>query len=300
MGINRHQWIDEFCEALARAFEDHALPSDAHNALSDAMDSITQTYLENSPSGDARTLLPLALKRAILAVTAQGATPPPAQREALDVQNVVRAERFELVDDKGKVRAELFTRRGIADEANLRTVFSMRGKGRQDLQMVSDDETGEMAIRILEAGEFYPISFGVNLYPGHPEPMLEIGGSDEVGSSYMRLKLDGDNAEPAIRLYDRNDVVRAMLKLSKDGTAIFEPFDAEANEIQGSDGTGVLIARLLEDESLPEEIRDAIFNAAEKIMNELNEGDEMTVAWTKLYLDEALKRRREEETDDEG
>jgi regulator of RNase E activity RraB len=116
----------------------------------------------------------------------------------------------------------------------------------------------------------------------------------------MRLKLDGDNAEPAIRLYDRNDVVRAMLKLSKDGTAIFEPFDTEANEIQGSDGTGVLIARLLEDESLPKEIRDAIFDAAEKIMNELNEGDEMTVAWTKLYLDEALKRRREEETDDEG
>jgi hypothetical protein len=58
------------------------------------------------------------------------------------------------------------------------------------------------------------------------------------------------------------------------------------------------LSRLLADESLPEEIRDAIFDAVENIMNDLNRGKEMTLAWVKLYLDEAIKRREEKSAEE--
>jgi hypothetical protein len=85
---------------------------------------------------------------------------PAAQVEAVtrpsDVQKVIRAERFELVDEEGKTRAEL-SREG------KRAVFRMDGERAQSIQMVSDTGTGELAFRILKAGEYYPLSFGLNL-----------------------------------------------------------------------------------------------------------------------------------------
>ncbi len=79
-----------------------------------------------------------------------------------------------------------------------------------------------MAFRILEGGEFYPVSFGVHITPDDPRPMLEIGGSCKVGNAYMRLSVDDDLQSPAIKLYDRDDNVRAELSLSEDGKPHFE------------------------------------------------------------------------------
>jgi uncharacterized protein (UPF0147 family) len=56
--------------------------------------------------------------------------------------------------------------------------------------------------------------------------------------------------------------------------------------------TGKLIADLIEDQSLPKAIRDAVYDAAEDIMNKLNRGNEMTLAWVKVYYDQAIKEGR--------
>lgn len=56
--------------------------------------------------------------------------------------------------------------------------------------------------------------------------------------------------------------------------------------------TGKLIADIIEDPSLPKTIRDAVFDAAEDIMNDLNRGGEMTLAWIKVYYDEAIREGR--------
>jgi hypothetical protein len=75
-------------------------------------------------------------------------------------------------------------------------------------------------------------------------------------------------------------------------TAILSRFqDGEAPEIPK--GTGKLIADLIESKEMPEAISDALFDAAEDLMNGLNRNREMTLAWTRLYLDKALQENRE-------
>jgi hypothetical protein len=56
--------------------------------------------------------------------------------------------------------------------------------------------------------------------------------------------------------------------------------------------TGKLIAELIEDPSLPKAFRDAISDAAEEIMNDLNRGNEMTLAWMKVFYDQAIREGR--------
>lgn len=154
----------------------------------------------------------------------------PAQSEpASDVQSVIRANRFELIDEDGNVAAELETMRGIMGQGR-RTIFSMEGNEGRNIQMVSDTQTGEMAFNILEDATFYPVRFGVGLRPGDTRPTLEIGGMDKHKAAYMRLTVDDNLESPEIVLYDRKDNARAVLKVLRDGTPIFKTYEPKAKK----------------------------------------------------------------------
>jgi hypothetical protein len=221
----RPEWIGKLCEALADALADDRLPEPVFEALATAVDVATGEHIKHI-SDHARRLMPDALERAI---SGNQTAEYEAANQPLEV---IRARSFELIDENGKVCAELRTMRGILGQGT-RTIFSMGGKDCRSIQMVSDKETGEMAFRILEGGEFYPISFGVHIRPDDPRPMLEIGGSCKVGNAYMRLSVDEDMNSPSIKLYDRKDKLRAELSVSKDGSPTFEMKEKKAKEPKG-------------------------------------------------------------------
>jgi hypothetical protein len=150
-----------------------------------------------------------------------------------DVQKVVRANRFELIDADGEVCAEMYSMRGLFG-IGRRTFFSMQGSGDRRIYMVSDTQTGEMAFGILQGGEYYPINFGVYLNSNDPRPKLEIGGKELDKKAYMQLSVDDDLKSPAIRLYDCKDKLRAVLKVEADGTPVFETREPKARKAKGA------------------------------------------------------------------
>jgi hypothetical protein len=148
------------------------------------------------------------------------------------VEEVIRAKRFEMVDDEGQARVVL----GTQDETSGLMLLDSNGQSVAELA-VSDDTGSAMLSLYDERGSLRASldldadgSPTVGLYDISGEPRISLGiaeGGSPVldftgpfGEARMSLVMDGEG----------ND--RATIRVDKDGTPFLEFMDADGRPVQ--------------------------------------------------------------------
>ncbi len=253
---NRPAWIGNLCEALAQAFEDENLSKDAHNQLADAMDEFTNRHLDRRAASDARTLLPMAFERAInSADDDDDAQTSPAWIAGLveDLEAAFKDKR--LPDD---VRDALCT-----------AVSDIENRYSPDV-VVSKKPSLSIALE--------------RAINSNPDEDTEHDSDDELS--------DEDNkyttaiatiiTDPRTPEYIGKTLCTIM-------SSILDGRECKIKPRSLAD-LGELIAIVLEDDSLPDEVKRPFSDAATEVMNRLSQGDELESAWFRRYFEAATKR----------
>lgn len=105
-------------------------------------------------------------------------------------QKVVRAERFELVDSKGKLR-------GVAWTSGRGALLALHGGGGEAGVRLAAVKTGDLGLSLFDEDGKPRATLNVNT---DGRPVLDLNGSPVVGLS------------------DRNGQLRATLKVDRDGS----------------------------------------------------------------------------------
>jgi hypothetical protein len=160
-----------------------------------------------------------------------------AEDEMVPVTKVVRAERFELADAKGKVHAtlrldgmggphlELLYKDGkpglgmsIWEQGPNRTaVLGLSGKGQEGLALATWLPDGEGGPGLLLTDKDGNVAGGLAI--GGAGPMLALIG--KPGQPHMVLALN-DLGGAALKMFDSHDRERVALRLLKDGGPTLE------------------------------------------------------------------------------
>lgn len=127
---------------------------------------------------------------------------------------VITAEQFQLVDDTGKVWAELRSDRGrwyglyLFDKSGqARTVLATDRDGRGELTYFDSDKRRRASFLVDEGG-----------------PILRL--MDKEGNARVGVSMHNDRI-PGIGLYDQQGKTVTALVLTDDGTPMFETYDKQ-------------------------------------------------------------------------
>lgn len=128
--------------------------------------------------------------------------------------NELTVRTIRLVDDEGRERATLYT-------TGARTIFKLHGKDGLCASIVTDLQSGETGFKVLDGpGDCLPVYLGRDHFG---DDVLELGGADQKGNAHLKLSVEGN--EPALRMYDRKDKLRAVLEVGNDPQPHFELFE---------------------------------------------------------------------------
>jgi hypothetical protein len=158
---------------------------------------------------------------------AMGLTASP-ERTTAKTHKVIRAKRFELVDEKGKLRAFLET-----CEHGTQTRLVLRGKNHNSIQLIADELTGQTALIVLDsAKDCTAVRLGLPMSTDDSEfAALEIGDSIQHNEAYLRRSINTQDDAPTIELFDRKGDLRALLALAEDGAPQLSLYNSEGKEI---------------------------------------------------------------------
>jgi catechol 2,3-dioxygenase-like lactoylglutathione lyase family enzyme len=140
-----------------------------------------------------------------------------------EINDVVRAKRFELMDDEGQVRAFLDT--GPADEALLtfyesdgeafRVSLGINQEGTAQLNLFDNQKTSRVQVATQAAGKLTLVTL-----------------SDEFGMGRVQLSLFSDG-RTGLAVSDQWGVTRATFQVTEDGQPGLYFHDEDGNLIEG-------------------------------------------------------------------
>jgi hypothetical protein len=141
-------------------------------------------------------------------------------------EEVVRAKRFEVVDDEGEVRITLDA--GPGDEAAVMAVQDRQGNNRAGFGILED---GSVALVLKDAEGNRRASLGIGEEAGDKPPRLTI--ADSLGRARVEIAVM-DNGNVQIALADKWGQKRALLGVTED--VALGLYDADGNLVNGMVG----------------------------------------------------------------
>jgi hypothetical protein len=169
-----------------------------------------------------RTEQAIAALKKVMGLTAS------PERTTAQTHKVIRAERFELVDETGKLRAFFET-----CENGTQTRLVLRGKNHNSIQLIADELTGQTALIVLDsAKDCTAVRLGLPMSTDDSEfAALEIGDSFQHNEAYLRLSINTEEDAPTIGLFDRKGDLRMLLALAQDGAPQLSLYNSDGEEI---------------------------------------------------------------------
>jgi uncharacterized protein (UPF0147 family) len=260
---NRPEWINKLCEALAEGLEDDRLPGYAFEALASVTDHMI--YNRNQRlMDDVRLLLPVTFERAI------NETENPDQ--PCDEANTSPAWIAGLVKD---LEAAFKDKRLPVDvrDALCTAVSDIENRYSADV-VVSQKSSLSIALERAINGN----SDADTEHDTDEDSHDDLSDEDNKYTTAIATII----TDPRTPEYIGKTLCTIMSSILDNTECKIKP--------RSLADLGELIAIILEDNSLPDAVRQPFSDAATEVMNQLAKDDEMGSAWFRRYFEAATKR----------